>query len=243
MSNPPPELQLNFVDDEPPPVYTDVPELNDQDTPSPIVEMKAMMEKEPIDDSAIFGDAPASQPSPKAPRPRTPTPAPLPKVPAKKKTKEKPIRYNKDGSVRKPRQYTEEQRKAMSERMKKVRLEAGKNKTKKQEERAKEQKHKALLKAKRDMEIEEIEEKIKKKSQPKEQKPPAPAPAPAQSFTKEDLERAQFEAIAKYDSLRKERKAKKKQVQQVKQYQEDVKTNLRKELNWRDVAGVYSDCF
>lgn len=240
MSNPPPELQLNFVDDEPPPVYTDVPELNDQDTPSPIVEMKAMMEKEPIDDSAIFGDAPASQPSPKAPRPRTPTPAP---APAKKKTKEKPIRYNKDGSVRKPRQYTEEQRKAMSERMKKVRLEAGKNKTKKQEERAKEQKHKALLKAKRDMEIEEIEEKIKKKSQPKEQKPPAPAPAPAQSFTKEDLERAQFEAIAKYDSLRKERKAKKKQVQQVKQYQEDVKTNLRKELNWRDVAGVYSDCF
>ena len=236
MSNPPPELQLNFVDDAPPTVYTDVPELNEQDEPSPIVEMKAMMEKEPIDDSAIFGDDPAP------PRPRTPTPAPAPApAPAKKKTKEKPIRYNKDGSVRKPRQYTEEQCRAMSEGMKKVRLEAGKNKTKKQEERAKEQKHKALLKAKRDMEIEEIEEKIKKKSQPKEQKSPAPAPAP--SFTKEDLEKASFEAILKYDTLRKERKAKKKQEQQVKQYQEDVKTNLKKELGWRDVAGVYSDCF
>ena len=226
MSNPPPELQLNFVDDAPPPVYTDVPELNEQDDPSPIVEMKAMMEKEPIDDSAIFGDDPAPAPAP---------------APAKKKTKEKPIRYNKDGSVRKPRQYTEEQRKAMAERMRKVRLEAGKNKTKKQEERAKEQKHKELLKAKRDMEIEEIEAKIKKKSQPKEEKPPAPAPAP--SFTKEDLERASFEAILKYDTLRKERKAKKKQEQQVKQYQEDVKTNLKKELGWREVAGPYANCF
>ena len=232
MSDCPPELMLNFVDEQEPAVYTDVPELNEQDDPSPIVEIKAMMEKEPIDDSAIFGDKESPKPEPE--------PAPLPKVPVKKR-REKPVRYNKDGSVRKPRQYTEEQRKAMSERMKKVRLQAHKNKAKKHEEKAKEEKHKELMKAKRDMEIEEIEEKIKKKSQPKKDHPPPPAPT--QSFTKEDLEKAQFEAIMKYDTLRKERKAKKKQAQQVEQYHNEVKENLKKELGWRDVAGVYQNCF
>jgi len=232
MSDCPPELQLSFIDDEPPSVYTDVPELNEQDVPSPIVEIKAMMEKQPIDDSEIFGDKESPKPEPE--------PAPLPKVPAKKR-REKPVRYNKDGSVRKPRQYTEEQRRAMSERMKKVRLEAHKNKAKKHEEKAKEQKHKDLMKAKRDMEIEEIEEKIKKKSQPKKEQPPPPTPR--QSFTKEDLEKAQFEAIMKYDTLRKERKAKKKQVQQVENYHKEVKENLKKELGWRDVAGPYQGCF
>ena len=57
MSNPPPELQLDFIDDEPPAVFTDVPELQEQEEPSPIVEMKAMMDKEPIDDVVIFGVA------------------------------------------------------------------------------------------------------------------------------------------------------------------------------------------
>jgi len=237
--NPPPELMLNFVDEGEPAVYTDVPELNQQDDPSPIVEIKAMMEKQPIDDADIFGDEPpspkpkASSPKPKASSPKAPQPA--------KKRREKPVKYNKDGTVRKPRQYTEEQRKAMSERMKKVRLEAGKNKSKKQEEKAKNDKHKALLKAKRDMEIQEIEEKIKKKSEPKTEAS-APAPAPS-SLTRADLEKAQFEAILKYDTLRKERKAKKKQVKQVEQYHQDVKTNLKKELSWRDVAGEYSNCF
>ena len=229
MSNPPPELQLDFVEDEKPAVYTDVPELQDEQEPSPIVEMKAMMDKEPIDDGAIFGDAPAPAPEPEPP-----------KAPAKKR-REKPVKYNKDGSVRKPRQYTDEQRKAMSERMKKVRLQAHKNKAKKDEERAKEAKHKELLKAKRDMEIEEIEAKIKKKSQPKED---TGAPlARTDTITRADIEKAQFDAIMKYDTLRKERKAKKKQAQQVEQYHKEVKENLKKELGWRDVAGPYADCF
>lgn len=234
MSNPPPELQLNFVEDEAPAVYTDVPELQDQEEPSPIVEMKAMMDKEPIDDSDIFGDVVV------APAPRSePEPAPAPV----KKRKEKPVKYNKDGSVRKPRQYTDEQRRAMSERMKKVRLQAHKNKAKKDEERAKEAKHKELLKAKRDMEIEEIETKIKKKSQPKEEKG-APLPrTDTRIVTREDIEKAQFEAIMRYDTLRKERKAKKKQAQQVENYHKEVKANLQKELGWRDVAGPYADCF
>ena len=239
MSNPPPELLLDFVDDAPPAVYTDVPELQEEEEPSPIVEMKAMMDKEPIDDGAIFGEAKAPEPVPE------PAPAPLPKVPVKKR-REKPVKYNKDGSVRKPRQYTDEQRRAMSERMKKVRLQAHKNKAKKDEERAKEAKHKELLKAKRDMEIEEMEAKLKRKPspQPKEDKgAPLPRTDTRIGVTREDIEKAQFEAIMRYDTLRKERKAKKKQAQQVENYHKDVKENLKKELGWRDVAGPYADCF
>jgi len=238
MSNPPPELQLDFVDDAPPAVYTDVPELQEQEEPSPIVEMKAMMDKEPIDDGAIFGEA-------KAPTPRSePVPEPAPAPAPVKKRREKPVKYNKDGSVRKPRQYTEAQRKAMSERMKKVRLQAHKNKAQKDEEKAKVVKHKELLKAKRDMEIEEIEAKIKKKSQPKEDKgAPLPRTDTRIGVTREEMEKAQFEAIMRYDTLRKERKAKKKQAQQVENYHKEVKANLQKELGWRDVAGVYADCF
>jgi len=146
--------------------------------------------------------------------------------------------------VRKPRQYTEAQRKAMSERMKKVRLQAHKNKAQKDEEKAKVVKHKELLKAKRDMEIEEIEAKIKKKSQPKEDKgAPLPRTDTRIGVTREEMEKAQFEAIMRYDTLRKERKAKKKQAQQVENYHKEVKANLQKELGWRDVAGVYADCF
>ena len=239
MSELPPELRLDFVEEEENKVYTDVPELQDAEDPSPIVEMKAMLSKEPIDDSEIFGAPERQSPKKRSPR-EAPAPEPEPQVAPKKKCKQKAVRYNKDGTVRKPRQYTEEQRKAMAERMRKVRLEAGKNKAKKEEERAKEQKHKELMKKKRDMEIEEIEEKIKKKSQPQAQTPQKPQ---VQGLTKEDIEKAQFDAILKYDTLRKQRKAKKKQEQQVKQYQEDVKKNLQKELSWRDVAGEYAGCF
>jgi len=130
--------------------------------------------------------------------------------------------------------------------MKKVRLQAHKNKAKKDEERAKEAKHKELLKAKRDMEIEEMEAKIKRKPspQPKEDKgAPLPRTDTRIGLTREDIEKAQFEAIMKYETLRKERKAKKKQAQQVENYHKEVKENLKKELGWRDVAGPYADCF
>ena len=218
MSDIPPELKLDFVEDEPPAVYTDVPELKDQDEPMEITEIKAMSEKNPIDDTEIFStDEPSQE--------KTPPPTPVKEV---NKRREKPVKYNKNGTVRKPRQYTEEQRKAMSERMKKVRLEAGKNKAKKDEEKAKDK-----------TKIKRAQSGEPKKETPKS--PPVSSVAP--SITRADIERAQFEAIAKYETLRKERKQKKKTEQAVKQYHEDVKTNLQKELSWRDVAGPYSNCF
>ena len=160
------------------------------------------------------------------------------------KSNNKPVKLNKNGQPRKKRVYTDAQREAMRERMKKAREQSGKNKAKKQEEKAQEKKYKDLMKQKKLLEMDEIEEKIKKKKEPKKEPEPAPAPIPTpKGLSREELKQAQFDAILQYETLRKQRKAKKKQEEQIKQYKQDVENSLKKELGWRDVAGEYADCF
>lgn len=245
MENLPKELQLEFVDEStgeenPNFVYTDEPEL--QDEPLPEVE-HLVPEKMPIEVNDIFDDSlkPILPESEDVGGLDTEPPAPqISVVKEPKKTKEKPVKLNKNGKPRKKRQYTEEQRQAMRERMLKVRQMSGKNKQKKEEQKAKEQKYKELMEKKKDLEMEEVEEKIKKKSQPK---PVVPKPPPQPVITKQQIKDIQLEAIMQYDGLRKQRKAKKKQEQQVKEYNENVKKQLKKELGWKDVAGEYANCF
>jgi hypothetical protein len=230
----PQELQLNFVSENVPHVCTDEP---DMDLPSPIehlavekqpIEVETIFDKEIIEDTlpsvekVIENPIAESQPPPK-------------------KQKEKPVKLNKDGKPRKKRNYTDEQRQAMRERMLKVRAESGKNKAKREEQKAKEKKYKELMEKKKELEMEEVEQKLKKKSQPKEE--PTPVIHQNIGISKEDLQKAQFEAIVQYETLRKKRKEKKKQEAQIKQYNEDVRTNLKKELSWREVAGPYANCF
>lgn len=248
MENLPKELQLEFVDEStgeenPNFVYTDEPEL--QDEPLPEVE-HLIPEKMPIEVNDIFDEKqnpilPESEDvgglDSEPPQIKTPQ---ISVVKEPKKTKEKPVKLNKNGKPRKKRQYTEEQRQAMRERMLKVREMSGKNKQKKQEQKAKEQKYKELMEKKKELEMEEVEEKLKKKAQPKTEKP-KPPPQPA--LTKQDIKDIQLEAIMQYDGLRKQRKAKKKQEQQAKEYNENVKKQLKKELGWKDIAGEYANCF
>ena len=252
MENLPKELQLEFVDEttgeENPNFVYDENDVDDE--PLPEVE-HLVPEKQPIEVNDIFDE------SLKPILPETDdvggldTEAPQiksakisvvkePKVKEPKKTKEKPVKLNKNGKPRKKREYTEEQRQAMRERMLKVRLMSGKNKQKKQEQKAKDQKYKELMEKKKELEMEEVEEKIKKKSQPK---PVVATPPPQPSLTKQEIKELQLEAIMQYDGLRKQRKAKKKQEQQAKEYTENVKKQLKKELGWRDVAGEYANCF
>jgi hypothetical protein len=251
----PQELQLEFVDPEtgeenPNFIYTDVPEMNDEEEEPPEEVEHLVVEKEDIDINTIFDkamndvggldtietDIPESIPEISVVK----SVPEISVVKSPKKKKEKPVKLNKNGQPRKKRVYTEEQREAMRERMKKAREQSGKNKAKKEEEKAQEKKYKELMKQKKLLEMEEIEEKLKKKQQPK--KEPAPAPAP-KSLTHEDIKKAQFDAILQYDTLRKQRKQKKKQEQQIAQYKKDLENNLKKELGWRDIAGEYADCF
>lgn len=251
MNNLPPELNLNFIDENDDYVCTDEPDMDVSD----IVETTEhlVVDKQPIKHEVIFDDEVkeipqlSEEPTNKETGETNPnfiyddddleTQPPSPK-PIKPIKQEKPIKLNKNGKPRKKRVYTEEQKQKMRERMKYAREQSGKNKAKKQEERAREKKYNDLMKQKKVLDMEETEERLKKKSQPKTE----PKQIQAQ-ISKEALKQAQFEAIVQYETIRKARKAKKREQQQIKQYEEDVKTNLKKELGWRDVAGPYADCF
>jgi len=233
----PQELQLNFISENVPHVCTDEP---DMDLPSPIEHLT--VDKQPIEVESIFDKEIVACETAAPPSVEKVIENPISEAPPPpKKQKEKPVKLNKNGQPRKKRNYTDEQRQAMRERMLKVRAESGKNKAKREEQKAKEKKYKELMEKKKELEMEEVEQKLKKKSQPKQE--PAPVIHQNIGISKEDLQKAQFEAIVQYETLRKKRKEKKKQEQQIKQYNEDVKTNLKKELGWRDVAGPYANCF
>ena len=261
----PQELQLQFVDpdtgeDNPNFIYTDVPEMNDTEEEEIDVVEHLTVEKEDIDINSIFDkamndvggldtieteineDAPEISQviSPK----KTPETAGSFAEISQVKSNVKPVKLNKNGQPRKKRVYTDAQREAMRERMKKAREQSGKNKVKKQEEKAQEKKYKELMKQKKLLEMDEIEEKIKKKKEPKKEPAPEPAPIPTpKGLSRDELKQAQFDAILQYETLRKQRKAKKKQEQQIQQYKKDVENSLKKELGWRDIAGEYADCF
>jgi hypothetical protein len=113
------------------------------------------------------------------------------------------------------------------------------NKSKRDEERAKEQRYKELMKQKKELEMEEVEERLRKKNQPKQETAEKVAKPPS-GLTMDDLKKASFEAIAQYDELRKQRKKKKKEEQAVQDYNQQVTTNLKRELGWREVAGPYA---
>lgn len=255
----PQELQFDFVDpdtgeENPNFIYTDVPEMNDDEEEEIDVVEHLTVEKEDIDINSIFDKAMNDVGGLDTIETEIPEGVPeisLVKSPKKTpvisqvKSNEKPVKLNKNGQPRKKRVYTDAQREAMRERMKKAREQSGKNKAKKQEEKAQEKKYKELMKQKKLLEMDEIEEKIKKKKEPK--KEPAPAPAISieapKGLSREELKQAQFDAILQYETLRKQRKAKKKQEEQIKQYKQDVENSLKKELGWRDIAGEYADCF
>lgn len=190
--------------------------------PEPVIELDVpSIEKEPIKSEDIF----------LTPEPPKPVKA------------EKPVRLNKNGQPRKKRIYTEEQKEAMRVRMKLAREQRGKNTQVKKLKIATAKKHKELKEKTMEQEIEEMEQKLTKKnnSQPN----PVPASQPKQSFTKEDLEEAQLGAIVKYESIRKQRKQKKKQEQLIAQEKEALKELVKREMNqsWEAVSGRFSGCY
>ena len=164
----------------------------------------------------------------------SPEPAPAPPPP------EKPVRLNKNGLPRKKRVYTEEQREAMRVRMKLAREQRGKNEKIKKEKKETLKKHKELKEKTIEHEITEMEQKLTKKTNPQ----PTPQPA-KKSFTKEDLEQAQLGAIVQYETIRKQRKAKKKQEQLIAQEKEALQKLVKREMNqtWEQTAGRFSNCY
>jgi len=166
----------------------------------------------------------------------TPEPAPAP-LPVKA---EKPVRLNKNGLPRKKRVYTDAQREAMRVRMLKARESRGKNDKIRKEKKEILKKHKELKEKTIEQEVQDMENKLTKKNNP--QAIPQPA---KQSFTKEDIQDAQLNAIVEYEKIRKQRKVKKKQEQLIAQEKQALKELVKREMNqsWESVAGKYAGCY
>jgi hypothetical protein len=105
------------------------------------------------------------------------------------------------------------------------------------------------------IEIEELEEKIEKKrrGRPKKVKEPAPEPAPAPApkseqnklYTMNDIEQASLQAVIRYDTLRKNRKAIKKKENAVSDHKKELLDIAKKASggDWQNVAGRFHNCY
>ncbi len=147
---------------------------------------------------------------------------------------------NKNGSIRMKRQYTEEQKKAMTERLAKARANRNKNTEQKIEEKRlkkiQEERRKELMKKKQIIEEREIEEKMKQHELPPEQRK-------RNGFSKSDIEEIQLDAITKYETLRKQRKEKKRQEELIKQERENIRNVVKRQIGYKEISGIYSGCF
>lgn len=230
MNNLPPNLQYNFIEDAntllnevqpnmkldieaaPPQVSIDLPSI------SPI----------PINKVDIFEED--ELPSPKVEIEVEVEAEPAPEQVKQVSFKEEPVRYNKNGTVRKKRVFTDAQKDIMRERLAKARLVKKNNQgvIKKQKDKIKE--HKALKKESLDIEIDQMKQNISSGGK-------------SNNFSKEDLENAQLEAIVKYEKIRKNRKAEKREQQAIADAKAETVDSVRKALGWADTAGRYSSCY
>jgi hypothetical protein len=217
-----PRIAFNF---EPDPIEEDVDIDTGESNPNFIYDddniidkleeiMPDVIEREEIIEDNIFDSAPAPAPSKPAP---APAPAPAPS---------KPVKLTKKGRPRKP--LTDEHRQRLAENRKKA-LEAKKrkqaetrekkaqDKLEKEKQKAFEAEEKELLKKKKQKDIEKLRAEVN--DEKISSKPPAPQ---GNYFTKEDLERANFDAINKYEALRKARKAEKKKEEMLQKQKDDM---------------------
>ncbi len=147
----------------------------------------------------------------------------------------KPVKLNKNGKPRKP--ISPEHLAKLQNARKKALETRRANKKEKVDTKELQRKKKQLLIEKEQIEVSELEEQVKTKSTKPIQKVEY-----VNGLTKDDLYTAQLEAIAKYDSVRKAQKKKKKEEKMV-EAQKKAMIDTIKQSNWKSTAGLYSDCF
>ena len=134
-------------------------------------------------------------------------------------------KLTKKGKVR--REYTEEQKQKCRENLKKAR------------------ESRALKNAQK---VQKQPPKIKPVREPAPKVSFAPAPSPKGAYvSKEDLEESQFKAIDRYESLRLERKQKKKEQKAVQDEKERIRGIARQHVgasqDWKSVSGRFGNCY
>ncbi len=160
--------------------------------------------------------------------------------------------------TQKPKDPNKPKRKADPEHMAKMRAKAAETRARKKREKEEklklETEEKQLMNAKKKMELEKMKKELNGESEPepppkKEPATAAPASKPPTNhksvFTQEDLAKAQFEAIVRYEALRKDRKAKKRATQKEERDKKELMDKLTgKRTNQPGrVRNIYDGCY
>jgi hypothetical protein len=250
-NNQPPRVQLNFEPDyEPPEDEMLVDEVVEDDDENEVVVshkvvLPSVVERQKINSSDIFDMSELENELDDMPDNLAVLPDTLRSV---IKEPKKLRKVNKNGKARKP--MSEEHKQKLAE-ARKLAVEARKAKAserkqqqaldKEETELLKKQKVKRVQKLKQ--EVEEPEEPAPAVSEAKQRS--APVNRDSETWvTKKDLEQAQYEAIAKYETLRKQRKAEKRQAEMVERERQTLIRKLQPQTyKYRDGSNLWDSCY
>lgn len=244
---PPPQVLFNFQEDEiipesEPPLKLELKdEQNDsaeEDFESYEDEIIKIEEKEKPNEKDIFEDIPAS-PTPtdgaeqyeEIPESVPPPQVKQTKKPVKEKKKRKPMSEEHKKKLALAREKAMAVRKANAEEKKKM--------------KALDKEEKELLKKQRFKKVKKLKEEVEDDDEQLDE-PVYKIDKKIMNLTKKDLEDAQLEAIMKYDAMRKERKAKKKQEQIIEEGKKKMLNNIQRatgQYNYRDGSNRFDACY
>ena len=243
----PPRVQFDF---EPDPIPESVPppsqsfELPEGEPPSVGMEISdgelelPSIEKQEIIENDIF-----QMPDNLAVRPDYLPP----QEPKRPQAKQKRKGVNKDGTKRKPMSEEHKQKLALArEKARIVKMEKSKVR---QEEKALEKEEKELLKKQKVKRVQKLKAEVEEDEVPvKSTKPPTVSQQPHHTVTMEDIQKAQFNAIMSYETLRKARKEEKKKAQMLEKQREDMKRTIQqhtqpKRYQYRDGSNPWDKCY
>ena len=233
MSRQTPRVQFNFEPDEPiesDEVFSedeaDEP-VEDTESEEEIIEPVKIVKVKPTDD--IFENMPSQILSDLE----------------SKISKAKPTKKTK-----KPADPNKPKRKVDPEHMKKMQAAAAatraRKKKEKEENQALDTETKALTNRKKKMELEKMRKEMD--GEPVRPKSPTPPDEPLvrqtrTTFTQEDLSKIQFDAIERYEALRKNRKAVKRAAQQKEKEQEDLMRTIKGTNKQPHRRSIYDQCY
>jgi len=232
----PPRVQLNFEPDYEPPPMQEKPDIDinikDVDVQEETNDMMPeVVEKEKINERDIFDNIPDEvneETGEKNPNFIYEEPTPKPK-PVKVKKARKPMSEEHKMKLALAREKAMAVRKANAEEKKKMKALENEEK-----ELLKTQKIKKFQKLKK--EVEEPDEEVKEIKHVPQQA--------ISGLTKKDLEDAQYEAIVKYETLRKQRKAIKKEEEMREKQKKELMSQLKpRQYQYRDGSNRWDMCY
>lgn len=229
-SVPPPSQSFELPEGEPPSIDVEISEeteTTELDLPS--------IEKEEIVENEIF-----QYPDNLAVRPDFMPP----EEPKKPQAQQKRKGVNKDGSKRKP--MSEEHKKKLALAREKARIARAEKSKQRAEEKALEKEEKELLKKQKVKRVQKLKAEV-------EDETPTPTSTKTPTIqqpqiTMEDIQKAQFNAIMSYETLRKARKEEKKKAQMIEKQKEDMRRTIQqhtqpKKYAYRDGSNRWDGCY